>query len=64
MPGLNRNEAYAQDIIIPKIVEINNFNSEAKHLFDLIDNNEGEIKSLTQIRDTLLPKLRSGEIDV
>jgi type I restriction enzyme S subunit len=35
-----------------------------KPTFELIFNNEKESKSLSTIRDTLLPKLMSGEIDV
>jgi type I restriction enzyme S subunit len=35
-----------------------------KPTFELIFNNEKESKSLSTIRDTLLPKLLSGEIDV
>ena len=35
-----------------------------KPIYDLIFNNEKETKTLSIIRDTLLPKLMSGEIDI
>ena len=40
------------------------FNSIAKPLFAKIESNENESRTLTKIRDTLLPKLLSGEIRV
>ena len=33
-------------------------------MFNLIDGNKRENQSLTIMRDTLLPKLMSGELDV
>ena len=40
------------------------FNSKIENLFALIRMNKDENRQLTQLRDTLLPKLMSGEIDV
>ena len=40
------------------------FDSIAKPLFAKIESNENESRTLTKIRDTLLPKLLSGEIRV
>jgi type I restriction enzyme S subunit len=40
------------------------FHSFAETAFQKIKTNTQEIKTLTQLRDTLLPKLMSGEIDV
>ena len=40
------------------------FNNIVKPIFDIIFTNNAEILKLTKIRDTLLPKLMSGEIDV
>ena len=40
------------------------FDSVAKPLFDKIESNENESRTLAQTRDTLLPKLLSGEIRV
>ena len=38
------------------------FGKEVKPLFEKIIFNQGQIRTLTQLRDTLLPKLMSGEI--
>ena len=40
------------------------FNSDVMHFENLISNNTVENESLIQIRDTLLPKLISGEVEV
>ena len=48
-------------ILIPSIDKINELWG---NLFDEIKNNEQEIKNLIKLRNTLLPKLMSGEIDV
>ena len=40
------------------------FHSEVEHLFDKIYNNQTQIRSLEKLRDTLLPKLMSGEVRV
>lgn len=50
--------------IIPTDDEINDFHDIVEPLFDKIKFNQAEIASLTRIRDSLLPKLMSGEIDV
>ena len=64
VPGLNRNEAHNQEILVPKTEVIIQFNKIASSFFNKVKSNEKEIKSLTIIRNTLLPKLMSGEIDV
>lgn len=50
------------EIIVPPDNIINNANFNL--IFNKIKNNIKENQNLTQIRDTLLPKLMSGEIDV
>lgn len=52
------------EVIIPPIEVIENLNDKIKPLFYQIRSNLDENKVLTQLRDTLLPKLMSGEIDV
>ena len=51
-------------VVIPPEDLLEEFNNRVNKLFELIRNNKDEIKKLTQLRDTLLPKLMSGEIDV
>lgn len=48
------------DIIVAKNIE--NYTEETKDIFEKIKNNLKEIKTLTQLRDTLLPQLISGEV--
>jgi len=52
-----------ENIIPPKIL-IEQFQKEAKPIDDKILLNETQIRTLTKTRDTLLPKLMSGEVRV
>lgn len=51
-------------IIVPSCEKISEFNSVVKPLIDTICMNVRENQSLAELRDSLLPKLMSGEIDV
>ena len=44
--------------------EINNFTSVVTPIFEMVGHNKGENIRLAAIRDTLLPRLMSGELDV
>ena len=46
------------------IVDIISFEKKVSPIYEMICTNEYEIRSLSTIRDCLLPKLMSGEIDV
>ena len=50
--------------IIPTDDEINEFHSLTAPIFAKIKANQSEISNLTVLRDTLLPKLMSGEFDI
>ena len=50
--------------VIPTDDEINKFHTIVKPIFNQIKLNQIENSNLIQLRDTLLPKLMSGEIDV
>lgn len=52
------------EIIVPEIKIIKQFENIANSIDDKILNNSIEIKSLTQIRDSLLPKLMTGKIEI
>ncbi|MGV8815366.1 MAG: restriction endonuclease subunit S [Gelidibacter sp.] len=52
------------DCIIPEKNILKDFDNLIKPLFDKILSNLNQIKSLSQTRDTLLPKLMSGELRV
>lgn len=50
--------------IVPTDVELDNFHNTVAPMFRKIKDNLIEISNLTYLRDTLLPKLMSGEVDV
>lgn len=51
-------------IVIPSMAELESFDSIVQTIFSQIRNLRAENDSLSKMRDTLLPKLMSGEIDV
>ena len=64
VPGLNRDIALSTEIkILPQHI-ISEFNNQCLTLFQKIKTNTNQIRTLTQLRDTLLPKLMSGEVRV
>ena len=54
----------ALSVVIPPESLLVEFNCKIKNLFALLRNNKDENEKLVQLRDALLPKLMSGEIDV
>ena len=52
------------DFILPNLKIINKFTNFSQSIFDKILSNEKQIQTLTKTRDTLLPKLMSGQIRV
>jgi len=52
------------EILVPPIDIIIEFTDKVSHLFNLRYLYETEIETLTSLRDTLLPRLMSGELDV
>lgn len=63
-PKINQKNLNGLKILIPKIKEISEFGILVSNFTKMLRNNNSEINSLTQIRDALLPKLMSGEIEV
>jgi len=62
VPGLNRNLAYMNSIIIPSHEVLEKFDELIIPIFNNIHLNNMQSRTLAEIRDTLLPKLISGEI--
>jgi type I restriction enzyme S subunit len=62
VPGLNRSEAYNNETVIPQIEVINHFSRITKPIFDEINLIEKQTRTLTALRDLLLPRLMRGEI--
>ena len=54
----------SERIIIPFYSIIKSFSSIVKPIYENILLNEFQIKSLSQLRDTLLPRLMSGELEI
>ncbi|HEX5311121.1 restriction endonuclease subunit S [Aquabacterium sp.] len=64
VPGLNRENAYRLELILPDSDTLKLFDLEATTLRKAIRSNSAVIKALADLRDTLLPKLLSGELSV
>jgi len=52
------------EVVVPKSAILREFNSVVKPLFEKIKSNSVQVQILTDTRDTLLPRLMSGEIRV
>ena len=63
-PNISASDIMSIPCAIPSQEEINIFNNTARPLFDLIISNQRENRQLSELRDTLLPKLMSGDLDV
>ncbi len=64
VPGLNRNLASSNDMVIPPIRTISKFNALSQVLFNKKNILSVQSDKLSQIRDSLLPRLMSGKIRV
>ena len=63
-PNISASDIMGIPCVIPSNEVIDNFNDTVQPLFDLIISNQQENQHLSELRDSLLPKLMSGEIDV
>ena len=61
---LPRDHVKAIRFVLPSEEELEKFNAVAAPAVELIVANQQESKRLAELRDTLLPKLMSGEVDV
>jgi type I restriction enzyme, S subunit len=52
------------EVVLPSIGLVKKYHHVTNSLFEIIENNLFETKTLTQLRDSLLPKLMKGEIEV
>jgi type I restriction enzyme S subunit len=64
MQGINNDNIKKIKILIPTNEILLKFNDLVKPIYEKIYKNDLEIQSLSQIRDSLLPKLMSGKIRV
>ena len=63
-PGLNQQELLSVDCPIPAFDDILAFEKKVKPIMHQIALNALQNRDLAKLRDSLLPKLMSGEIDV
>ncbi len=63
-PHINKNDINETDIVIPDSDYLNKIKLTIEPLFKKITHNSFQIRTLTALRDTLLPKLMSGEVRV
>jgi type I restriction enzyme, S subunit len=64
VPTLNRNHVHKSEAIIPLQDLIKKFGSLVYPNYQKIKKNQTQIRTLTALRDTFLPKLMSGEVRV
>ena len=63
-PKISQGNLRSVQVVIPPIEELNAFNELIRPMFDQIRQNQDQNKALAAMRDALLPKLMSGELDV
>lgn len=63
-PNISASDIMSIPCVIPQTDKINNFNLQTAPMFELIINNQFENLILAKMRDLLLPRLMSGEIDI
>ena len=64
VPSMTTDILNAMEVVIPSASGLEEFESLVAPMYEAMEANDVQSKALSQIRDTLLPKLMSGEIDV
>lgn len=64
VPGLNRDIALSTELKIPPENKLHGFNELVADFVGKLKTNRDQIRTLEKLRDTLLPKLMSGEVQV
>ena len=63
-PNISASDIMSISCVVPEKSTLDSFNAATRPLFELIINNQLENKQLEALRDTILPKLMSGELDI
>ena len=64
MPRGDKQQIMSYPVALPSNEELGEFNDLALPILTQIHSNRSENKRLSAVRDSLLPKLMSGELDV
>jgi len=64
VPGLNRELALSTEMKIAPFDKLKQYNTYCASLFEKLKQNNSQTRTLTSLRDMLLPKLMSGEVRV
>ncbi|GBE18520.1 putative type-1 restriction enzyme specificity protein MG438 [archaeon BMS3Abin16] len=64
VPGLNRDIALSTEIKIAPFEKLDRFNQFTSTFIDKMRENKSQIRTLEKLRDTLLPKLMSGDVRI
>ncbi len=64
MGHIQRKHLTEAKVTVPNIERLNQFSNNFEHIVDLIISNREANQELTNLRETLLPKLISGELEV
>ena len=64
MPRGDKQQIMAYPVVLPLAAQLKGFNAVAQPILSKIETSNQENKRLASMRDALLPKLMSGEIDV
>jgi type I restriction enzyme S subunit len=63
-PSLKPSDIANFEFRMPPLEKLDSFSKYATNAWNKIKSNKNQIRTLTQLRDTLLPKLMSGEVRV
>jgi type I restriction enzyme, S subunit len=63
-PKINQGNMNKIECVLPTVKILNDFQKVIDPIFEKIKSNKIQIQTLTQTRDTLLPKLMSGKIEI
>ena len=64
VPSMTTDILNAMEVVIPSASALEEYESLVAPMYEAMQANDVQSKALSQMRDTLLPKLMSGEIDV
>lgn len=64
VPSMTTDILNAMEVVIPSASALEEFESLVAPMYEAVEANDVQSKALSQMRDTLLPKLMSGAIDV